>query len=211
MANKTRPSFGGFGQNIEPTPDIENLSVGSTQERPRAQAPFFAPQSKPPQSNPPQSKPSSQLFTSYAFEADCECGFVARSNTEFGFNKSWDAHQLKCPSLNSQASSQGVGYQSESTSQSGPNFSNYTEIEGFITTIPPDEVDLTSHHSFVCKYGCKTKTNGNQRRFLSKYSFLEHIAREHPRVRIVLESPPSMDGQHEGTRTVIHDMDPLGR
>lgn len=134
-----------------------------------------------------------------AFECDCECGYHCAAKTEFAFNKIWDAHQLKCPSNINQKQQ-----------NNGPNFSNYIEIDGFSTSIPPTEVDLSEQRTFVCKYGCLTPT-GVKKRFLTKHTFLDHIIKDHPKVRIVLESPPSMDGEHEGTRSILCDMDPEGK
>lgn len=212
MAN-TRPSFGGFGNNIQASTDLENLHIDQPIERPSGNFTFGGKSSQSSASQASQASHASPHAPpphgAYLYEAECECGFIARSNTEFGFNKSWDAHQLKCPSINSQAGSQ-VGYDMPARKPKGPNFENYHDVEGFASKLPPTEVDISELRRYFCKYGCETK-NGARRSFLSKYTFLEHIAREHPRVRIVLESPPDVDGNNEGTRSIVNEMDPYAR
>lgn len=143
----------------------------------------------------------------YPYEADCDCGYNCVAMTSAAFKKNWQSHQLICPLLNAPPA-QAKGSKVKPPPPE-PNFDNYIEIEGFETTIPPNEVDATNQRSYVCKYGC-TGQSGMKKYFLSKYTFLEHIARVHPRVRIVLESPPDLHGHAEGTRTILNHMDPSG-
>ena len=129
------------------------------------------------------------------FEAECECGFVCRGKTEFGFNRSWDAHQFKCPRLPTHR--RGGAFQDEE--EEDVQFDNYIELDGFSTKIPPNEIDISMQRAWVCKYGCVTPT-GLPKRFASKARFLEHIVEHHPKIRIVLESPPDRNGN--GNRTI---------
>jgi hypothetical protein len=91
-----------------------------------------------------------------------------------------------------------------------PDYSKFTGVDGLDTIIPTTEVNESSQTAFMCKYGCKTPT-GLPKRFLSKKTFIEHIIVSHPRVRLVLETPPNAELGTQGTRHVLRDMDPDGK
>mmetsp|Transcript_4445 Transcript_4445/g.4468 ORF Transcript_4445/g.4468 Transcript_4445/m.4468 type:complete len:179 (+) Transcript_4445:184-720(+) len=145
----------------------------------------------------------SSMSAASAIVLDCECGFVCSAPNEFLFNKKWDAHQLKCAN----------NIQAVPVHQAGPNFTNWIEVpsENYETNLPPNEVDQTNQTTFLCKYGCQTDITKAQQRFLTKHTYLEHIIKKHPRVRIALESPPDATGHHEGTRTILTALTPGGK
>jgi hypothetical protein len=72
----------------------------------------------------------------------------------------------------------------------------------------------TDKRPFTCRYGCQT-SSGIERGFMNKKmnkkTFLEHIVLEHPRVRIVLETPPNEERRTEGTRHIMTALNEHGK
>jgi hypothetical protein len=95
--------------------------------------------------------------------------------------------------------------ESGSTKSEFAGFANWIEIsnDGSRTIVPPVEVDDIDKRSFTCRYGCQT-SSGMERHFMNKKTVLEHIVLEHPRVRIVIETPPQRGEENRG-HTPHHD------
>ena len=77
------------------------------------------------------------------------------------------------------------------------------------TLIPPIEVNMSNDRGFACQWGCLTKTTGAAKSFRSKDTFLEHVAKDHPELRICIETPPSQAGVNglpsKGRRLVVQE------
>jgi hypothetical protein len=67
--------------------------------------------------------------------------------TAAGFQKNWQSHLLICPRV--MKTNAVPSPLPKLLPAPEPNFSNYIEIEGFETAIPPHEVDATNQRSFV--------------------------------------------------------------
>lgn len=80
--------------------------------------------------------------------------------------------------------------------------------------IPPVEQDLSAKKGYTCQWGCVTKKTGVAKGFLSKGSFLEHIADEHPHLRLIVETPPTLDlngHPSQGRRLIVQQSDVLAK
>jgi hypothetical protein len=139
------------------------------------------------------------------FQEQCDiCGTVVTSMNESMLMKKYETHVAKFhPELGD-----GAG----STRSEFAGFANWIEIsdDGSRTSVPPVEVDDTDKRSFTCRYGCQT-SSGMERRFMNKKTFLEHIVLEHPRVRIVLETPPNEEKRTDGTRHIMTTLNEHGK
>jgi hypothetical protein len=82
------------------------------------------------------------------------------------------------------------------------------------TRIPPSEQDLSQKKGYVCQWGCVTKKTQAPRGFQSKATFLEHVAEEHPHLRIAIETPPVLDlngNPSQGRRLIVQQSDVLAK